>query len=112
MACGAGPVEDLATVNNTIFMRKADAEQFFPGCQYAVRDAYVYSLASLIYHHADKASILELYTFYCQCPMVAYRAPHPRTSAASTARQAELRQLERSYPGLRPPARGGGNPHL
>ena len=89
-------------------MHKAAAEQFFPGCQYAVRDADVYSLASLVYQHLDKASDLELYTFYCQCPMVAFRAPHPRSSPGSVARREETRQLERGWPDLRPPARGGG----
>ena len=31
--------------NSFIYKKKADAEVFFPGAEYAVRDAYVYSLA-------------------------------------------------------------------
>ena len=106
----AGCGEEFASRGSTnVFMHKAAAEKFFPGCQYAVRDAHVYSLASLVYKHHDKASILELYTFYCQQPMVAFRAPHPRSSQGSVARRNERQQLERDFPGcFGPPARGGG----
>ena len=90
-----GPVEDMASRHNsTIFKRKEEAERFLPGCQYAVRDASVYSLASLVYLHWDKASIFELYTFYCSCPMVCYKAPHSRGSAASLARRREMQDIE------------------
>ena len=106
MGCG----EEFASRRGTsVFMHKANAEKYFPGCFYAVRDADVYSLASLVFHHHDKASILDLYTFYCQCSMVAYRAPHARSSAASVALRAEMHRLEQAWPGrLGPPARGGG----
>ena len=89
-----GLVEDMAQHHNsTIFKRKEEAERFFPGCEYAVRDAKVYSLASLVYQHWDKASI-ELYTLYCSCPMVCYKAPHGKGSATSLARRQELRDIE------------------
>ena len=85
-----------ARTNTTVIQQKAVAELFFLGCAYAVRECRVYSLPVLV-HEFRETPLLDLYTFFCSCPLVSYRAPRAAPTKTPMRRRSEIRSLEQTY---------------
>ena len=74
-------------------MSEVPSSVFFPMApgQCAETEFHYFSLASLIWELADKNTLLEIYTFFCNAPLLAMAAPHSTKGSGSAARSQQRR---------------------